>query len=1069
MEQDYLPQALAAQFQNPPADKRGAPFWAWNAGLEPEELKHQIRIFKQMGFGGFHMHVRTGLTTPYLSAEFMDRIRDCVDEAKTDGLLAYLYDEDRWPSGAAGGLVTKNPAFRSRHLLLTRHAYADRDRSAEASADSSARAGRCENGELLAVYDVQLTPGGQLAEVRRLKQPDAVVRGFRLYAYSETALPSTWYNNQTYLDTLNPRAVRAFIDATHERYFETVGAEFGRTIPAIFTDEPQFTRKQTLRYPQDQRDVTLPWTADLPETYRQAYAGEDILDHLPELLWDKPDGEVSVARYHYHDHVAERFAGAFADQIGAWCQAHQLRLTGHMMEEPTLESQTAALGEAMRSYRSFQLPGIDMLCDFREFTTAKQAQSAARQFGRPGVLSELYGVTNWNFDFRGYKLQGDWQAALGVTLRVPHLSWLSMAGEAKRDYPATFNYQAPWYETFHYLEDHYARVNVAMTRGQAVVRLAVIHPVESYWLHWSDNSSSAGQRAQLDANFRNLTDWLLRAQLDFDFIAESLLPQLCPLEAIQPPVTDSQDQGPYLPVGQMRYQTILVPSVQTLRGSTLDRLERFRRAGGRVIFSGRIPDLEDAIPSQRGQALAAGCECIPLQKESLLQALTPERELSIYDEQGILTDRLLYQLRAEADGTRWLFLAQAGLPEQEDVPRGERYRIELNGCYAVTLYDTLSGKTAPLSVGYANAKTILEQTLFEQDSLLLRLDPETKPVAVPAEQTGAADRDRSRSQGLAAVRTRLTLAAGQPVPVTLEEPNVLLLDQAEYALDSQAWRSREEILRLDNILRAELNWPRGGGAVAQPWSLPPQPASHTLRLRYTFASELEIRDCQLALEGAAQAQVTLNGQAVPAAAATGWYVDRCIRTLALPAVQAGCNVLELQLPYGPASRPEAIYLLGDFGVNIKGTGASLTGPVRQLYFGDICTQGLPFYGGNLTYHLTLPERIAADAVVECSYYRGELLELSLAGRSLGPLAFSPYQKALGRLDGQAKRLDIRFFGCRVNTFGQLHLTEHDHYHWWGPESWRSTGTEWTYGYHLWPQGLLKAPDLLLEPSCRQPD
>ena len=36
-------------------------------------------------------------------------------------------------------------------------------------------------------------------------------------------------------------------------------------------------------------------------------------------------------------------------------------LTGHMMEEPTLKSQTAALGEAMRSYRSFQLPGIDML------------------------------------------------------------------------------------------------------------------------------------------------------------------------------------------------------------------------------------------------------------------------------------------------------------------------------------------------------------------------------------------------------------------------------------------------------------------------------------------------------------------------------------------------------------------------------------------------------------------------------------------------------------------------------------------------------------------------------------
>ncbi|MDD4367643.1 MAG: hypothetical protein PHP39_01655 [Oscillospiraceae bacterium] len=1055
MEQEHLNQALTAQFKNPPAAKRGAPFWAWNAELETEELKRQIRIFKQMGFGGFHMHVRTGLTTPYLSPEFMDRIRDCVDEAKNDRLLAYLYDEDRWPSGAAGGLVTQNPAFRSRHLLLTRRCYADRDRAAETSADASARAGRSENGELLAVYDVTLTPGGQLAQFRRLKQPDETARGFKLYAYIETALPSTWYNNQTYLDTLNPKAVQAFIAATHERYYEQVGADFGRTIPSVFTDEPQFTRKQTLRYPQDQRDVSLPWTPDLPDTYRQAYAGEDILDHLPELLWDKPDGEISRARYHYHDHVAERFAAAFADQIGAWCEAHQLCLTGHMMEEPTLESQTAALGEAMRSYRSFQLPGIDMLCDFREFTTAKQAQSASRQYGRAGVLSELYGVTNWNFDFRGYKLQGDWQAALGVTLRVPHLSWLSMAGEAKRDYPATFNYQAPWYKTFHYLEDHFARVNVAMTRGQAVVRLAVIHPVESYWLHWSDNSSSAGIRAQLDANFKNLTDWLLRAQLDFDFIAESLLPQLCPLAALTPQAAAAQGSVPGLPVGKMRYQTVLVPSVQTLRSSTLERLERFRQAGGRVIFLGRIPELEDARPSQRGQALAAACECLPLQKEALLQALAPERELSIYDQQGILTDRLLYQLRAEADGTRWLFLAQAGLPEQEDVPQSERYQIRLNGRYAVTWYDTLTGKINPLAVTYTDTQTMLEQTLFEQDSLLLRLDPEDAPLSAAP---GVA---KPQCAQFAPAKRRLTLAAGQAVPVRLEEPNVLLLDQAEYALDDQAWQPREEILRLDNILRARLNWPRAGGAVAKPWSLPPQPASHTLRLRYRFASQLRLSGCQLALEGLAQAGVTLNGQPVSATAAAGWYVDRCIQTLVLPPVPAGDNVLELRLPYGPASRPEAIYLLGDFGVVIKGTGASLTEPVRQLYFGDICSQGLPFYGGNLTYQLTLPELTAADATVECSYYRGELLELSLDGHTLGPLAFSPYQQELGPLDGRPHTLEIRFLGCRVNTFGQLHLTEHDNYHWWGPESWRSTGTEWTYGYHLWPQGLLKAPDLLL--------
>ena len=98
------------------------------------------------------------------------------------------------------------------------------------------------------------------------------------------------------------------------------------------------------------------------------------------------------------------------------------------------------------------------------------------------MMSELYGVTGWSFDFRGHKLLGDWQAALGVTLRVPHLSWMSMEGDAKRDYPASIFFQSPWYREYPLIEDHFARVNTALTRGKPLVHVAVIHPIESYWL-----------------------------------------------------------------------------------------------------------------------------------------------------------------------------------------------------------------------------------------------------------------------------------------------------------------------------------------------------------------------------------------------------------------------------------------------------------------------------------------------------------------------------------------------------------------------------------------------------------
>ena len=106
-------------FKNPTSEYRGAPFWAWNCKLDKDDLLWQIDNFKDMGLGGFHMHVRAGLETEYLSDDFMSLIKACVDRAKQNGMKAYLYDEDTWPSGFAGGFVTKNQKYRQRKIILS--------------------------------------------------------------------------------------------------------------------------------------------------------------------------------------------------------------------------------------------------------------------------------------------------------------------------------------------------------------------------------------------------------------------------------------------------------------------------------------------------------------------------------------------------------------------------------------------------------------------------------------------------------------------------------------------------------------------------------------------------------------------------------------------------------------------------------------------------------------------------------------------------------------------------------------------------------------------------------------
>ncbi len=1018
-------------FQNPPREYRAAPFWSWNSKLDKEELVWQIEQLKKLGFGGFHMHVRTGLVTPYLSREYMDMVRACIEKARSEDMLAWLYDEDRWPSGAAGGQVTQNPEHRLMHLLLTRVPYGG-DAPPLAHPITKTTLGRAENGKLLAVFDIELNADGSLKSYRRIETGETP-RGFLLYAYAETSKTMPWYNNQSYVDTLSPKAIDQFIKATHEQYAREFKKDFGGIIPAIFTDEPQHSHVGALNFAHEEKDATLPWTKDLCDTFRDAYDGTDLLDGLPELLWERPGGRPSQLRYRYHDHVSARFAGAFADKCGAWCEDNGILLTGHMMWEPTLDSQTRAVGEAMRSYRAFGIPGIDILSDHREYTTAKQAQSAVHQYGRPGMLSELYGVTNWDFDFRGGKLQGDWQAALGVTVRVPHLSFVSMGGEAKRDYPASYNYQAPWYAEYPYLEDHFARVNTAMTRGKPVVRIGVVHPIESFWLRWGNREGTQDARRQMDDNFQNLTEWLLRGLCDFDFLCESNLPQQCQ-------IGDIGAEG--LPVGHMRYDAIVVPNMETIRSTTLDRLEAFVRCGGLVIFAGRVPTCVDAVTSDRPAMLASRCTQTAFERHALLSALQPLRDLDIRLASGAPSDSLFYQLREEKD-CRWLFIAQADNPVIKDLPKEAKLHIRIRGRYDVTLCDTFTGNFVRIYSRFEGGWTVLERSLYEHDSLLLRLD------ACNEANVAAVEAAPSRAEY---AHTKRFLS---PVPVTLHEPNVLVLDRPEYALDDAPFSPAEEILRLDKALRTRLGWAQRTGAHAQPWVERDISTPHKLRLRYVFHSDLPVDDVKLALENADISEVRLNGR--PASAPDGWYVDKSIRTVALGSLCEGENTLEITMPYGQSVNVENCLLLGDFGVQVFGCHAKVTAPVRTLCFGDITRQGLPFYGGNLTYHLDA--RIETGAFrLSATHYRGHLLKVRMNNEDSGIIAFSPYELSVTDMQPGSHKIDVIFYGCRINTFGQLHIVDKQTMNW-GPGSWRTDGANWSYEYQLWPQGVLKSPEL----------
>lgn len=1013
-------------FRRPPSRFRGTPFWSWNNRLDREQLLRQIEVFREMGFGGFHMHARTGLDTPYLGPEFMRMVRVCVEAASERGMLAWLYDEDRWPSGFAGGLVTAREEHRMRYLLFTPHAYCGMVRPTPNY--SHARVGRTERGRLLARYSVSLKDGC-LADYCRLGDDEPCPGGSReWFAYLEQAEPTAWFGNGGYVDVLSPEATRAFIDITHERFRECVGGHFGTTIPAIFTDEPQHVFKESMEHPGQEEDIVLPATSDFFETYREAF-GMELLDRLPELFWELPGKKASVARHHYHEHVTHRFASAFAAQLGAWCQRHGIALTGHMMAEASLMSQTRAVGDAMRSLAHFQLPGIDMLCDRVEYTTAKQAQSVAHQYGRRGVMSELYGVTGWDYTFAGHKGQGDWQAALGVTVRVPHLAWVSMAGDAKRDYPASIHYQSPWWKEYRLIEDHFARVNVWMECGRPVVRVGVIHPIESYWLCCGPIAQTRAERESRDARFMELPTWMLESMVDFDYLNEALLPT-------QKPAV----KAGRLRVGKMAYEAVIVPSMRTIRGTTLALLEAFVEGGGTLIFAGEIPSLVDARRSARARRLASRAAVCEWDRRALLDSLEPWRDVEYRDAFGVRTGRLLYQMRQEAR-TRHLFVAN--LDRNHPLPGGV---LRVRGRWQPVWRDTFTGKSRQMDCIQEDGWTAIPVDLEAHGHALISLVP------------GKALAKRGTSRP-GYIWTDLEELSAR-VPVKLTEPNVLLLNQAEWRWNNGPWNPREEMLRLHNQVRSVCGLPRRVGHRAQPWTESGQDDRHgRICLRFQIRSQVEVKRAQLALEEPEAWDIRWNGKKVVTRDG-GWWVDEAIRRVKLPDFPAGQHELLLERDFGSRTELEWIYLLGDFGVELAGRHASLVHPVRELSCGDWTRQGLPFYAGNVIYRFawTEPGRDRGTRAVRFPRVSAPVWRATLDGSRSAPVGLSPFRFETGKLAAGSHRLEVEVYGNRHNAFGPLHNIDPE-LTWVGPDAWRSTGDHWAYEYQIKPMGLLVPPRL----------
>jgi hypothetical protein len=518
------------EFLNPAATYRSLPLWSWNDWLTEDELQYQIQEMKRAGLGGFFMHARAGLRTPYMDKEWMKAVETCIITAEQVGLEAWCYDENGWPSGSANGVVPqKGKHFQQKWL------------------------------------EWQWIPRDAAAALETAKQDEDLL--YLVAGAAGSTLAVYCKVNPYYIDLLDPMVVKDFIAECHESYYKQFQQHFGQTLMGIFSDEFKFH--------------SIPWSNHLPEAYTSLY-GEDLLSLLPLLLLkaaDLPSEAVRenalLTRYRFWKLVSQLFVDS-AKTVGDWCKKHNWQFTGHIMGEDTLASQMKYTAGVMPFYEYMDIPGIDLLG--RNLTTVmlpKQVSSVAKQLGKKYVISETFGCCGWDLPFTTMKQIAEWQFMLGVNKLCPHLQAYSLKGIRKRDYPPSLYYQQPWWESYWVFNDYFARLTYLLTLGESSTELLIIHPLHSAWLTYGPDQEEPTN--ELSAQLETLSRELLSKQFDFDYGDETIIS------------THGRISGNQFVIGVQAYRIVILPGLLNLEASTFALLQSFVNQGGTVCIFGQAP------------------------------------------------------------------------------------------------------------------------------------------------------------------------------------------------------------------------------------------------------------------------------------------------------------------------------------------------------------------------------------------------------------------------------------------------------------------------------------------------
>ncbi len=384
-----------------------------------EHIRKRLEDLAQKGFGGVVLNVAF---ENYLEDQkAWALLGKAVDIAFALGLRVWIYDEQYYPSGCAGGIALKNhPEYEA--IVLTCVTYDAGNETNPAPLRVHSPYGHSslkfayavkydENGELdfsnqMDIFPYRTASGGLCWDV-----PPGKWRVFCFFTRTQfegSYLIDALRAPRRAIDYCNKDAVKRFLDVTYSGYIHTLGDNMHK-IEGIFFDEPGMLGH--CKYPAPERkdkppmlpskisfyetyDDRIPlypcihWSTDMEESFKKD-KGYSLAEKLPAMF--EGGKAYRHLRIDYCDFISNQFRENFVNQYKNYLKKYSIKVGGHYRLTKDMGVHPRIIGDVLKNLGAMDHPGCDRLSakfDSHWELDEKLTSSAAHLYGNKKCLVE---------------------------------------------------------------------------------------------------------------------------------------------------------------------------------------------------------------------------------------------------------------------------------------------------------------------------------------------------------------------------------------------------------------------------------------------------------------------------------------------------------------------------------------------------------------------------------------------------------------------------------------------------------------------------------------------------------